>query len=432
MRKVIRPGLLAVLAVTVATAGIILAAGIATADNVNNDVTVGGTDTIAAGGSTTVNYNIVATNASGPGGDGQNGCNAADGSAATVTINAPAEVVATPGSLTFTTCQQGGGLAQGVVFSSNTPGDYEITVSVSDSGPGGYNTNSATFTLHVTGVVGPPPDTTPPDISYVLNPASPDGSNGWYKSNVTLTWTVTENESSSSLVKVGCVDQNITADQVATTYSCSATSDGGSAGPVEVSIKRDATPPVVAVTGVTNGATYTLGSVPAAGCDTQDAPSGVATFATASTSGGPVGKVTTTCSGATDNAGNAAADVTATYTVEYDWDGYFRPIDNPTTVNVAKAGSAIPVKFSLSGDQSLNIFGAGSPSSHKIDCSSQADLDNIEQTVNAGGSSLSYDATADQYNYVWKTDKAWAGTCRMLTVTLNDGTTHTALFKFTK
>ena len=24
------------------------------------------------------------------------------------------------------------------------------------------------------------------------------------------------------------------------------------------------------------------------------------------------------------------------------------------------------------------------------------------------------DAATDQYNYVWKTDKAWAGTCRQL------------------
>lgn len=46
--------------------------------------------------------------------------------------------------------------------------------------------------------------------------------------------------------------------------------------------------------------------------------------------------------------------------------------------------------------------------------------------------SLSYDAVADQYVYVWKTQKAWAGKCGALTVTLNDGTSHTALFALTK
>jgi hypothetical protein len=102
----------------------------------------------------------------------------------------------------------------------------------------------------------PPSDSTAPSISYVLNPAGADGDNGWYKSSVTLTWTVTENESPSSLVKTGCVDQNITADQAETTYSCSATSDGGSAANVEVKIKRDATAPIVsgAPTALPNGA----------------------------------------------------------------------------------------------------------------------------------------------------------------------------------
>src|ERR687885_57011 len=91
-------------------------------------------------------------------------------------------------------------------------------------------------------------DTTPPVISYTLNPAQPDGSNDWYRSDVTLTWTVTENESPASLVKTGCVDQNITSDQLPVTYSCSATSNGGSAGPVNVTIKRDATAPTVGAT----------------------------------------------------------------------------------------------------------------------------------------------------------------------------------------
>jgi hypothetical protein len=52
--------------------------------------------------------------------------------------------------------------------------------------------------------------------------------------------------------------------------------------------------------------------------------------------------------------------------------------------------------------------------------------------VNAGGSSLNYDATADQYIYVWKTDKAWANSCRQLRVKLADGTLHVANFKFTR
>jgi hypothetical protein len=80
----------------------------------------------------------------------------------------------------------------------------------------------------------------------------------------------------------------------------------------------------------------------------------------------------------------------------------------------------------------MKIFAAGSPSSRQINCDGSDPTDAIETTVTAGNSTLTYDATADQYVYVWKTDKSWAGTCRQLTVTLVDGTSHSANFKFTK
>ncbi len=65
-----------------------------------------------------------------------------------------------------------------------------------------------------------------------------------------------------------------------------------------------------------------------------------------------------------------------------------------------------------------------------ISCTTGAPTSEIEITVTAGGSSLSYSAGNQQYNYVWKTDSAWAGTCRRLILTLNDGTRHEADFKF--
>jgi hypothetical protein len=115
----------------------------------------------------------------------------------------------------------------------------------------------------------------------------------------------------------------------------------------------------------------------------------------------------------------------------YDFTGFFQPVDNNPAVNKAKAGSAIPVKFSLGGDQGLDIFAAGYPLTRAGTCDQTAG-DVIEETVTAGGSSLSYDLVTAQYTYVWKTNKAWAGTCRQLVVGLNDGTTHTAWFNFVK
>jgi hypothetical protein len=132
---------------------------------------------------------------------------------------------------------------------------------------------------------------------------------------------------------------------------------------------------------------------------------------------------------AADNAGNAAS-VSVAYTIIYTFSGFFQPVDNLPVLNAVKAGSALPVKFSLAGNQGLTILAAGYPKSQPIACDSAAPVDDIEQTVTAGSSSLAYDAASDQYSYVWKTDKAWAGSCRQLIVRLADGTDHRANFKF--
>ena len=113
----------------------------------------------------------------------------------------------------------------------------------------------------------------------------------------------------------------------------------------------------------------------------------------------------------------------------YDWDGFFHPVDNDV-LNVAKAGRAIPVKFSLNGDQGLEIFEVDYPKSIPIKCNGEEPVGEIEDTVTAGGSSLSYDDIEDEYTYVWKTEKGWANSCRQLVVRLNDGTSYEANFKF--
>jgi hypothetical protein len=125
-----------------------------------------------------------------------------------------------------------------------------------------------------------------------------------------------------------------------------------------------------------------------------------------------------------------ASTTTLPASPSYAFSGFFSPVNNLPTVNSVTAGRAVPVKFSLGGDQGLDIFEAGYPKSQQIACDSTAMVDGIEETVGAGGSSLSYDAATDQYTYVWKTDKGWAGTCRQLVLKLDDGTFHRANFKF--
>ena len=91
----------------------------------------------------------------------------------------------------------------------------------------------------------------------------------------------------------------------------------------------------------------------------------------------------------------------------------------------------MPVKFSLGGDRGLAIFASGYPASEPIACGSGGLVDGIEETNTANGG-LTYDAASDTYNYVWKTEKAWAGTCRQLVLKFDDGSVQRANFKFTK
>ena len=113
----------------------------------------------------------------------------------------------------------------------------------------------------------------------------------------------------------------------------------------------------------------------------------------------------------------------------YAFDGFFSPVDNAPTVNVTNAGQAIPVRFSLGGNFGLSIL-VGIPVSRGVACDSGAPIDLIEQTVSTNGPALSYAAGTDRYQLVWKTNKAWAGSCRELVLSFADGSQQSALFRF--
>jgi hypothetical protein len=456
------------------------------------------TKTITAGSSGTVGFYIQPSNTIPPG--DASGCNATGANPATVNLSVPGGVTASSNSLTFTGC----GVVQNVSFSSSTVDSYTISVASVTGGKSGslWDTAPAAFTL----IVNPPSDTTPPVITP--NVSGTLGDNGWYVSDVSVSWTVTDPESAITS-KTGCDPTTINYDTAGVLLTCIATSAGGT-NSQSVTITRDATPPTISgvaspapnaagwnntnvsvsftcndsLSGVAScGPNQTLSSegtsqsamgtaIDNAGNSASTTVSGINIDKTAPTFGacpvggpfllnsglqsvGPIavdaaisglnaglstlsGSVDTSSIGtksvtftAVDNAGNTETK-DCSYSVIYNWNGFFRPVDNLPTLNVAKAGSAIPVKFSLSGNQGLSIFAAGYPLSQKIVCDTAAPADGIEETVTAGGSSLNYDASADQYIYVWKTDKTWANSCRQLVVRLNDGTEHGANFKFSK
>ena len=78
------------------------------------------------------------------------------------------------------------------------------------------------------------------------------------------------------------------------------------------------------------------------------------------------------------------------------------------------------------------MLASGSSQSQQITCDSSSPLNDVEQTVTAGNSSLPYDAATDTYTYTWKTEKAWANSCRQLRLRLSDGSDHVANFQFKK
>src|SRR5215218_10354628 len=83
---------------------LLLNAGAAHADSIQNTVVAGGSPTVRVGETTSIGYSIQAPNAANVN-DPQADCNAADGTPATLTVNAPAAVTVTPKTRQYTTCK---------------------------------------------------------------------------------------------------------------------------------------------------------------------------------------------------------------------------------------------------------------------------------------------------------------------------------------
>jgi hypothetical protein len=157
-------------------------------------------------------------------------------------------------------------------------------------------------------------DTTPPVVKAVVT--GTQGSNGWYTSNVSLTWVVTDAES-RSIKTTGCGSVSLATDTSGTTYTCRATSAGGTSTQ-SVTLKRDATLPGVTLTTPANGATYAVGQAVPANYSCSDAMSRVASCTGSVSSGSLLDTATGGSKSftvtATDNAGNVKA-TTVSYTV---------------------------------------------------------------------------------------------------------------------
>jgi hypothetical protein len=120
--------------------------------------------------------------------------------------------------------------------------------------------------------------------------------------------------------------------------------------------------------------------------------------------------------------------------------GFQVPVHQPYGVlNVADAGSAVPLRFRDAGLSGLDILmPTNSPFSRRVDCETLTVPSIGERitpreypidTAMPGGSALTRSATG-VYTYPWKTQEDWAGTCRELVLTRLDGVQHRAFFQF--
>lgn len=342
------------------------------------------------------------------------------GALTSITLNGTGS---TPGSGTINsyTWKEGATtLGTSAMLSVSLPsGSHTITLTVTDTG-GGSDSDDVVINIV---------DTTPPVINITgANPMTVECHTSFSDPGATATDGCT---GSVPVTSSGSVNVNLPGSYTIT-YSAT---DG--THPVMVSRTVnvvDTTAPVIGcpanivVTLPPNSmATSMAVSYPAVTATDSCSSSVTVNSSPASGSNFPVG---TTTVNASASDGTNTSTCSFTVTVLYNFTGFFPPISNLPVLNVVNAGRAIPIKFSLSGYKGLNIFAPNSPASGPIACTSSDPAVTLQDTVTAGGSSLNYDASSDQYIYVWKTDPSWAGTCRQLAVQLSDGSIYRANFRF--
>lgn len=103
--------------------------------------------------------------------------------------------------------------------------------------------------------------------------------------------------------------------------------------------------------------------------------------------------------------------------------GFEPPVYDAPTINDVNGGSIVPVKFSLAG-----ASGSLSIDMQEVDCNSLEPTGQVPQAPATVGGGLT--ATGGGFHFNWKTEKAWAGTCRRLTLRIPAAADAVAYFSF--
>jgi hypothetical protein len=225
----------------------------------------------------------------------------------------------------------------GVTWNTTTlaDGSYDLQVITTDNAGNAFTSPAVTVKV----------DNNAPNI--VANATGTVGSNGWYTTNVGLTWTVTD--AFGPLTLTNCGPQTVTTDTAGFSFTCTATDPAGNSSNGTFTGKRDATDPTGSLTAPTDGSTVhgsiTVSSSSAdstsgvASAVFQRSPAGTNSWTTIATDTGSPYTTSWSTTGVsdgdydlrvvtTDNAGNAFTSPTITVTVDNT-----KPVPTNVTLN---------------------------------------------------------------------------------------------------
>jgi extracellular elastinolytic metalloproteinase len=120
--------------------------------------------------------------------------------------------------------------------------------------------------------------------------------------------------------------------------------------------------------------------------------------------------------------------------------GFQAPVTRPYgQLHPVDAGDTVPLRFTADGYTALDVLASNSPFSRRVDCDTLAvpsageavtprELPIATETPGSSGLRVNSNGV---YTYNWKTVGDWAGTCREVVTTRDDGRQHRAYFRFT-
>ena len=311
-------------------------------------------------------------------------------------------------------------LTPDVLVSSETTGQ-KVDGQAEDNA-GNVGTDSVTVKL----------DKTNPTIS--ATPSGTAGSNGWYKSAVTVAFSCADPGSVSSGIAT-CTGSQILGNGDTASGKAADKADNEKTttyGPVKV----DGDAPAITFDGVQSGGEYTLGAVPPKSCSATDVgASGLDGSCELTVTGGlpnGVGSFNFTAT-AKDMAGNVTTmpgSYRVRYLVKYDTAFWLQPINDTahtvsTTTSVFKAGSTVPAKFRITDANGKSVQ-TNSPPAWITPVKGSATTAPVDESVYSepamSGSTFAWSSTDQQYQYNWGSPKNGAGNYWRIGVKLDDET----------